>query len=212
MMDGEIVAMRDSLKAGPIEAAAYFTFMETPRFLSGKLLLAMPGIGDPRFERAVIAMCVHDENGAVGIGIGHQRAEIGVHGLLGQLGIDPGEAPDGPVLHGGPVEPGRGFVLHSQDWGGQDTIQVTGLGALTGTIDVLKAIAEGKGPSRYLVALGYAGWGEGQLDEEMTRPGWFAADGRSAILFDTPIENRWEASFKAEGIDPRLLDSGAGAA
>ena len=86
------------------------------------------------------------------------------------------------MLHGGPVEPGRGFVLHSDDWGGQDTIQVVGIGALTGTIDVLKAIAEGKGPSRYLVALGYAGWGEGQLDEEMTRPGWFAADGSAGDL------------------------------
>jgi putative transcriptional regulator len=186
--------------------------MDTPRFLSGKLLLAMPGIGDPRFERAVIAMCVHDENGAVGIGIGHQRAGIGVRGLLEQLGLDAGRAADGPVLHGGPVEPGRGFVLHSDDWGGQDTIQVVGLGALTGTIDVLKAIAEGKGPSRYLIALGYAGWGEGQLDEEMTRPGWFTAEGRREILFETPTAERWEATFKAEGIDPRLLDSGAGAA
>lgn len=192
--------------------AAHFDHMETPRFFSGKLLLAMPGIGDPRFERAVIALCVHDENGAVGIGVGHQRAGIGVRGLLEQLGLDPGQAPDGPVLHGGPVEPGRGFVLHSDDWGGQDTIQVVGLGALTGTIDVLKAIAEGKGPSRYLVALGYAGWGEGQLDEEMTRPGWFAADGRREILFETPTAERWEATFKAEGIDPRLLDSGGGAA
>jgi putative transcriptional regulator len=186
--------------------------MESPRFLSGKLLLAMPGIGDPRFEHAVIALCVHDENGAVGIGIGHQRAGIGVRGLLEQLGVDPGETPDAPVLHGGPVEPGRGFVIHSDEWGGQDTIAVTGLGALTGTIDVLKAIAEGRGPSRYLIALGYAGWGEGQLDEEMTRPGWFAADGRQEILFDTPTAERWEASFKAEGIDPRLLDSAAGAA
>ena len=186
--------------------------MGDPRFLSGKLLLAMPGIGDPRFEKAVIVMCVHDENGAVGIGIGHQRAGIGVRGLLEQLGLDPGKALDGPVMHGGPVEPGRGFVLHSDDWGGQDTIQVVGLGALTGTIDVLKAIAEGKGPSRYLIALGYAGWGEGQLDEEMTRPGWFAADGRQEILYETPTEERWEASFRAEGIDPRLLDSGAGVA
>lgn len=191
---------------------AHFGQMESPRFLSGKLLLAMPGIGDPRFERAVIVMCVHDENGAVGIGIGHQRAGIGVRGLLEQLGLEPGEAPDGPVLHGGPVEPGRGFVIHSDDWGGQDTIQVVGLGALTGTIDVLKAIAEGKGPSRYLVALGYAGWGEGQLDEEMTRPGWFAADGRQEILFETPTAERWEATFRAEGIDPRLLDAGGGAA
>jgi putative transcriptional regulator len=190
--------------------------MDEPRFLSGKLLLAMPGIGDPRFERAVIMMCVHDENGAVGIGIGHQRAGIGVRGLLEQLGLDPGKTPDGPVLHGGPVEPGRGFVLHSDDWGGQDTIQVIGPSgdsfALTGTIDVLKAIAEGKGPSRYLIALGYAGWGEGQLDEEMTRPGWFAAEGRQEILFETPTAERWEATFKAEGIDPRLLDSAAGAA
>ena len=103
-------------------------------------------------------------------------------------------------------------MLHSDDWGGQDTIQVVGLGSLTGTIDVLKAIAEGRGPSRYLVALGYAGWGEGQLDEEMTRPGWFAADGRQEILFETPTAERWEATFKAEGIDPRLLDSGGGAA
>jgi putative transcriptional regulator len=195
-----------------VSRQAHFDLVETPRFLSGKLLLAMPGIGDPRFERAVIAMCVHDENGAVGIGIGHQRAGIGVRGLLEQLGLDPGQAPDGPVLHGGPVEPGRGFVLHSEDWGGQDTIKVVGLGALTGTIDVLKAIAEGKGPRQYLIALGYAGWGEGQLDEEMTRPGWFAADGRTEILFETPTAERWEATFKAEGIDPRLLDSGAGAA
>ena len=133
--------------------------MEIPRFLSGKLLLAMPGIGDPRFERAVIAMCVHDENGAVGIGIGHQRAGIGIRGLLEQLGIEPGEAPDGPVLHGGPVEPGRGFVLHSDDWGGQDTIQVTGIGALTGTIDVLKAtFSAAKLPAEIEVYAAAHGW------------------------------------------------------
>ena len=190
--------------------------MDDPPFLSGKLLLAMPGIGDPRFERAVIAICVHDEHGAVGIGIGQQRARIGLRGLLGQLDIDPGDAPDTPVLHGGPVEPGRGFVLHSEDWGGQDTIQVVGAKgvsfALTGTIDVLKAIADGRGPSRYLVSLGYAGWGKGQLDEEMTRHGWFAARGSEAILYDTPTEARWQASFQGEGIDPRLLDFGAGAA
>ena len=187
-----------------------------PNFLSGKLLLAMPGMADPRFERAVIAMCVHDENGAVGVGIGHKRAGITFRGLLRQLDIDPGEAPDCAVHHGGPVEPGRGFVLHSTDWGGQDSIQVNGeagqVFAMTGTIDVLKAIAEGKGPSRWIVALGYAGWGEGQLDEEMTRHGWFAAGADCAILFDTPTDERWAAAFKAEGIDPRLLASETGAA
>jgi len=186
--------------------------MDTPRFLSGNLLLAMPGMGDARFDRAVIAMCVHDENGAVGVGIGHHRGGVRLRGLLDRLGLDPGAAHDDPVHHGGPVEPGRGFVLHSDDWGGQDTITVVGLGALTGTVDVLRAIAEGRGPSRYIVALGYAGWGAGQLDQEMTRHGWFAAAGDRAILFDSPAGERWEAGFKSAGIDPRLLVSQAGAA
>jgi putative transcriptional regulator len=190
--------------------------MDLPRFLSGQLLLAMPGMGDPRFERAVIAICVHDEHGAVGIGIGHQRAGTRLRLLMSQLGLDPGLAPDAPVHHGGPVEPGRGFVLHSADWGGQDTIRVAGPDlngfAMTGTIDVLRAIAEGRGPSRFVVSLGYAGWGEGQLDDEMTRHGWFAAPGDPAILFDTPVEERWTNSFRAAGIDPRLLTAQAGAA
>ena len=190
--------------------------MDQPRFLSGKFLLAMPGMGDPRFERAVIAMCAHDENGAVGIGIGHKRAGLKLRGLLTQLGLDPGEAPDCAVHHGGPVEPGRGFVLHSTDWGGQDSLHVAGprgeLFAMTGTIDVLKAIAEGRGPSQWLVALGYAGWGEGQLDEEMTRHGWFAAEGDASILFDTPSDERWAAAFRGAGIDPRLLANQTGAA
>jgi putative transcriptional regulator len=190
--------------------------MDEPRFLSGKLLLAMPGMADPRFERAVIAVCVHDENGAVGIGIGHKRAGMRFRALLQQLEIEPGEAPDCAVHHGGPVEPGRGFVLHSTDWGGQDTLQVNGPdGAtfgMTGTIDVLKAIAEGSGPSSWIVALGYAGWGDGQLDEEMTRHGWFAADFSHKILFDTPADERWAAAFKAEGVDPRLLSTETGAA
>jgi len=189
---------------------------DEPTFLSGKLLLAMPGMADPRFERAVIALCVHDENGAIGVGIGQKRAGIGFRGLLKQLDIDPGEAPDNAVHHGGPVEPGRGFVLHSSDWGGQDTLHVNGpkgeLFAMTGTIDVLRAIAEGRGPQRWIAALGYAGWGEGQLDEEMTRHGWFAAQGTPEILFDTPTDERWAAAFKAEGIDPRLLASETGAA
>jgi putative transcriptional regulator len=187
-----------------------------PTFLSGKLLLAMPGMADPRFERAVIAMCVHDENGAIGVGVGHKRAGINFRGLLKQLDIDPDQAPDCAVHHGGPVEPGRGFVLHSTDWGGQDTLHVAGpkgeIFAMTGTIDILKAIAEGKGPARWIAALGYAGWGEGQLDEEMTRHGWFAAQGDADILFDTPTDERWAAAFKAEGIDPRLLASETGAA
>jgi putative transcriptional regulator len=185
-------------------------------FLSGKLLLAMPGMADPRFERAVIAICVHDENGAIGIGIGHKRAGINFRSLLRQLDIDPGEAPDCAVHHGGPVEPGRGFILHSSDWGGQDTLHVNGeqgeIFGMTGTIDVLRAISEGRGPSQWIAALGYAGWGEGQLDEEMTRHGWLAAGCDAKILFDTPTDERWAAAFKSEGIDPRLLTGETGVA
>ena len=190
--------------------------MSAPRFLSGKLLLAMPGMADPRFERAVIALCVHDEEGAVGIGIGQKRAGIRFRGLLQQLDIDPGQAPDAPVHHGGPVEPGRGFLLHSTDWGGQDSLTVAGpsgeIFAMTGTVDILRAIAQGRGPSRWIAALGYAGWGEGQLDQEMTRHGWFTAAATPAILFDTPTDERWAAAFRNEGVDPRLLASETGAA
>jgi len=139
-----------------------------------------------------------------------------LRGLLEQFDIDPGEAPDCAVHHGGPVEPGRGFVLHSADWGGQDSLHVNGTNgsafSMTGTVDVLRAIAEGKGPSQWIVALGYAGWGEGQLDEEMTRHGWFAAGGNQNLIFDTPTDERWAAAFKSEGIDPRLLANETGAA
>jgi putative transcriptional regulator len=184
--------------------------MDEPPFLSGKLLLAMPGMADPRFERAVIAICVHDENGAVGIGIGLKRAGLRFRGLLAQLGIDAGDAPDCAVHHGGPVEPGRGFVLHSTDWGGQDTLHVAGLCAMTGTIDVLKAIAEGRGPSQWMVALGYAGWGEGQLEAELQDNAWLTVEADRAILFDTPIEQRWSAAARLMGVDLTLLTDYAG--
>lgn len=179
--------------------------MTDAQYLSGRLLLAMPGMFDPRFDHAVIALCVHDEHGAMGIGVGHPRPGVGFRTLLEDVGIDPGVAEDRPVLNGGPVEQGRGFVLHSDDWGGEGTIRVDPLGALSGTLDVLRAIAEGRGPSRWLFALGYAGWAPGQLDEEMRHHGWYAAEGRSGVLFDTRPEARWTAAWKAEGIDPALL-------
>lgn len=184
----------------------------TAPFLSGQLLLALPGIGDPRFERAVIAMCAHTDDGALGIGIGRLAPRLGFHALLEQFDIAPGEAPDAPVHLGGPVEPQRGFVLHSLDWGGQDTIDVDGRFALTNTIDVLRAIAEGRGPTRWLAALGYAGWAEGQLDAEMTRHGWFTTEATEALIFETPVEARWSAAFRSAGIDPRLLAPTAGLA
>ena len=186
--------------------------METHSFLTGQFLLALPGIGDPRFERAILAICAHDEEGALGIGVGDTVEGLGLHELLEQFEIEPGTAPDSPIHFGGPVEPRRGFILHSTDWGGQDTVDVAGRWGLSGSLDVLKAIADGTGPSRYLVALGYAGWGAGQLDEEMTRHGWFNVEGNSGLLFDTPAEARWSTAFNTAGIDPSLLASRGGTA
>jgi putative transcriptional regulator len=186
--------------------------MESVEYLTGQFLLAMPGIGDPRFERSVIAMCAHDPNGALGVGIGATVAGLGLHDLLQQFEIEPGDTPDAPVHFGGPVEPRRGFVLHSLDWGGPDTVDVAGRWALSGTIDVLRAIAAGTGPSRWLVAIGYAGWGEGQLDEEMTRHGWFSTPATPELIYDATAAERWESGFASAGIDPRLLASSTGTA
>jgi putative transcriptional regulator len=183
-----------------------------PPYLTGQFLLAMPGMGDPRFERAVIAMCMHDESGALGIGLGRIVPRIGFHKLLKQLDIDPGVAPDAAMHLGGPVEPQRGFLLHSLDWGGQESLQVSDRWAMSATLDILKAIAAGKGPSRWVAALGYAGWGPGQLDEEMKRHGWFAIPGDDRLLYDCDVGSRWPEAFKSVGIDPRLLAAETGTA
>jgi putative transcriptional regulator len=186
--------------------------MEEPKFLSGQFLLAMPGIGDPRFEKAVIAMCVHDEQGALGIGLGRIIPRIGFHELLAQLDIEPGVAPDVPIHLGGPVEPQRGFVLHSLDWGGQESIQVSDRWQLTATLDILRAIAEGRGPTRWIAALGYAGWGPGQLEQEMFGNGWFATPASDTLLYDCDVNSRWAAAFQSAGVDPRLLTADYGTA
>lgn len=192
--------------------------MDAP-YLTGQFLLAMPGMTDPRFDRAVIAMCAHDQEGAVGIGVGAQIADLTFADLLAQLDVEAAttdgtgdSAPAAPVHFGGPVEMRRGFVLHSNDWSGQDTVDVAGLWSLTGTVDVLRAIAAGQGPSRWLAALGYAGWGPGQLDGELTGPGWLSVPGDPALLFDVPAAERWERAMASAGVDPRLLTAGAGTA
>lgn len=179
--------------------------MDTTRFLTGQFLLAMPGIGDPRFERAVIAMCSHDADGALGIELGTVIEGLSFHDMLRQLDIEPGDVADVPVYLGGPCETRRGFILHSRDWSGGDTVDVAGRWALSGTLDVLKAIAAGTGPARWIPALGYAGWEGGQLEGELTRHGWLNVAGDDALLFDTDAEQRWEAGLACLGIDPRLL-------
>ncbi|MEZ5688410.1 MAG: YqgE/AlgH family protein [Caenibius sp.] len=180
--------------------------------LSGHLLLAMPGIGDSRFENTVIAMCEHSEDGALGIDIGHVHTGIRLHDIYDQVEIDPGAAPDCDVYIGGPVETGRGFFLHTPDWQGDGTIAVGDWGALSTSQAILHAIAEGQGPRRWLIALGYAGWGPHQLDGEMQRNGWYPAKANETLVFDTPAAERWTACWRAEGIDPSLLSASGGTA
>jgi putative transcriptional regulator len=191
---------------------AYIGLMDEPRFLTGQLLLAMPGIGDPRFEKAVIAMCVHDEGGALGIGLGRVVPRIGFHELLRQLDIAPGVAPDAPIHAGGPVEPQRGFILHSLDWGGEGSVQVSDRWTLSASVDILRAIAEGRGPARWVAALGYAGWGPDQLEQEMRGNGWFTTPGTDALLYECDVDSRWTAAFGSAGVDARLLTADFGTA
>ena len=186
--------------------------MTPARTLAGSILLAMPGMGDPRFDHAVIAMCVHDANGALGIGTGTIHPQVTLHALLDDIGIPAGLAPDAPIHLGGPVEPQRGFVIHSPEWDGPGTLPVSDQWSLTASTEVLRASASGAGPARWLVALGYAGWGAGQLDGEMRLHGWHAATGRAGVIFDTPPAERWRTAWLAEGIDPSHLVAATGRA
>tara|TARA_R110000782_G_scaffold78276_3_gene155058 strand:+ start:103640 stop:104224 length:585 start_codon:yes stop_codon:yes gene_type:complete len=186
---------------------------DSPRFYGGHMLLAMPGMGDRNFDRAAIAMCVHDENGALGLNVGHAIEGLSLAELMGNFDIDAPHLGHVPVMRGGPVDPQRGFVLHSLDWSGEGLIQVNDHWGLSGSLDVLKAIAgEGQGPSRYIVTLGYSGWGAGQLEHEMTRHGWFLGGEIPETLAATGAGRRWDESFAACGVDVRLLTGGAGRA
>lgn len=186
--------------------------MDQTRFYAGHILLALPGMADRRFDHSVIALCVHDENGALGIAVGEEMEGVRLRDLLESFDIDASAAPDIPVMRGGPVEPRRGFVLHSLEWGGQDMVRIGDLWGVSGSLDILKAIAEGRGPSRYIVALGYAGWEAGQLEQELTGDSWFLAPGDADLLFDTGAHGKWATAFAASGVDSTLLVSGGGSA
>jgi putative transcriptional regulator len=180
------------------------------QYLDGRLLLALPGMPDTRFEDAVIALCLHNDEGAMGIGVGHELDGISLHMLLKDLEIDPGEAPDAAIHFGGPVEPQRGFVIHSPDYTGVGTITPSPLWSVTASREILTSIAQGEGPKEWLIALGYSGWGAGQLEDEMREHGWFAAESHPGILFETPVDDRWHAIWVAEGINPSHLSGQTG--
>lgn len=181
--------------------------------LVGQLLVAMPGIGDERFDRSVIYLCGHSEDGAMGLIVNKPVDDITFPELLDQLGIEGDPDRQIRVLFGGPVETGRGFVLHSTDYNATgSTLQVSDEVGLTATLEILEQIAKGEGPERSLLALGYAGWAPGQLEEEILSNGWLHCRPSPDLLFGTSDETKWERALGELGIDPAQLSGDAGRA
>lgn len=180
-------------------------------YLTGQLLVAMPGIGDERFDKTVIYLCAHSDEGAMGLVVNREIDSLTFPDLLEQLNIEPdlGAQPI-QVQFGGPVESGRGFVLHSPDYVQDGTLVVDNSIALTATVDILRAIADGDGPKNTLLALGYAGWGPGQLDLEIRSNGWLHVPADEELIFGGDLEAKWEQAMTKIGIDPRMLSDAAG--
>lgn len=180
-------------------------------YLEGQLLVAMPSMQDPRFERAVIYLFAHSPSGAMGLVVNKVLDSITFPDLLGQLDIDPGPQDEQILVHfGGPVETGRGFVLHSVDYIRDATMLVGENVALTATVDVLRAIAAGRGPRRSLLALGYAGWAPGQLDAEIQANGWLSVPADEEIIFETLLPEKWSRAVAKLGVDVSRLSGNAG--
>ena len=180
-------------------------------YLVGHLLVAMPGMPDPRFNKSVIFLCAHNDEGAMGLVINQPMAEFTFPDLLEQLGIAADDNTSSvSIQFGGPVEQGRGFVLHSPDYVHESTLVVDPDVALTATVDILKAIAHGEGPEQRLLALGYAGWGPGQLDAEILQNGWLSVEADSNIVFNTNLGGKWQQAMGKLGIDLSLLSEDAG--
>ena len=182
--------------------------------LRGHLLIAMPGMSDPRFERAVVFLCEHSDKGTMGIVINKPSPEVSFPDLARHLDV---AVPEGgsriPVHVGGPVEPGRGFVLHTADYERDGaTLRVGPRFGMTATVEILREIAGGAGPSRSLLALGYAGWAPGQLDAEIAGNGWLTAEASTRLVFDSSDREKWSAALASLGIDPISLSSVAGRA
>ncbi|HVT25153.1 MAG TPA: YqgE/AlgH family protein [Rhizomicrobium sp.] len=183
-------------------------------FLEGKLLIALPGMPDPRFEKSVIFICAHSGEGAMGLIINKPVEGLSFREMMEKLNIGvTSDTPDQPILFGGPVQTGRGFVLHSGEFESQDsTMPVTDDISLTATLDILRAIASGQGPEKSLFALGYAGWDSGQIEDEIRANGWVHCDADNAIIFDDALDDKWSRALKKLGIDMSGLSAHAGRA
>lgn len=182
-----------------------------PGYLAGQLLIATPSMQDPRFAQTVVCICAHSPEGAMGIVVNKPLTGMRFDDLLRQLDLQP-VPPQRRIrmMAGGPVEGGRGFVLHTADWSSDGSIQVSRGLALTASVDILKAIAEGGGPRHGLLALGYAGWAPGQLEDEIQRNAWLNVPADEALLFAEDAANTWRAALAKLRVDPLLLSGAAG--
>lgn len=188
-----------------------FDDISTDTTLSGQLLVAMPQMADPRFARSVVYLCAHSADGAMGLVINRLIDSLRFDALLDQLGLESSaEHENLPIHFGGPVESSRGFVLHSTDYIQDSTLLIDDEVALTATIDVLRAIADGGGPERRVLALGYAGWGAGQLDQEIQDNGWLLVPADEALVFGFDNDTKWQSAISKLGIDLPLLSTEAG--
>lgn len=185
---------------------------ESGESLGGQVLIAMPGMSDPRFRRSLVYICAHSAEGAMGLIVNKHAENLQLKDLFERLEIPIGEPmAAAPVHFGGPVETGRGFVLHSADYdSGESTLQVDDTTSMTATIDVLQAMADNRGPSRALVALGYAGWAAGQLEEEMRANGWLACPPDEELLFGPDEQGKWERALAKIGVSAGTLSSQGG--
>ncbi len=182
--------------------------------LAGKLLVAMPGIGDPRFHRTVIMVCTHDAEHAMGVVLNKPKEDVSLHEVLGHLGLEAErDLSDAAVLDGGPVRQDRGFVLHSSDFNVEGaTHEVTDAISLTATREVLEAVASKQAPAKFTLALGCAGWGAGQLEDELRHNAWMVIDSDETIVFGQDHQNKWPNAMHRFGFDAAAMMSEAGRA
>ena len=195
--------------------SAYHPLDGEPEFLTGRALIAMPGIGDPRFERAVILMCAHSPDHAMGVALNRPVEGLTTPDLLRRLGVQPNYAmADTPVLFGGPVDRERGFVLHTDDYLNEGSSAMVGDGiAMTATRDVLEAMADPvRRPRKAVLALGYSGWGAGQLEQEIRDNVWLTCDPDEALVFSHDYDHKWSQALARLGVSADRLSGQAGRA
>lgn len=182
--------------------------------LTGQVLIAMPGMDDPRFARSVVFICAHSPEGAMGVIINKHVARMTLRDVFSRIDITAQGGPAStPVHFGGPVETKRGFVLHlDESRQAPEPLIIPGGFVLTATRDILEDIAADRGPAPFLFAVGYAGWGAGQLEQEIVQNGWLTADGGAALVFETAHDAMWESAVRSLGIDPVSLSGAAGRA